>query len=116
MDLVGCSYKEFCLWIEYQFTSYMNWENHGSYWHIDHIILCSLFNSLEYEERKICFNWQNTRPLEALKNLKRKKLCMKDLLNQEIKLYYFKKNIDDFGHHHNYFDTKLVMKIASGLS
>lgn len=94
----------------------MNWDNYGTYWHIDHIILCSLFNFVEYEERKTCFNWQNKRPLEALRNFKRKKLCMKDLLNQEIRLYYFKKNIDDSEDYQNYFDTKLVMKISSGLS
>jgi hypothetical protein len=115
-DLVGCSYEEFCDWIESQFTQTMNWDNYGSYWHVDHVILCCLFNMLDEEERKTCFNWQNTRPLEAMRNLKRKKLSLRDMLNQEIHLYYFKKNIDDFGHHQSYFGTKLVMKIASGLS
>ena len=76
----------------------------------------SLFNFVEYEERKACFNWQNTRPLEAMRNYKRKKLCVRDLLNQEIRLYYFKNHVDDSEYQQSYFGTKLVMKIASGLS
>jgi hypothetical protein len=115
VDLVGCSDKSFRKWLEYNFTEEMSWENYGTYWHIDHVILCSMFNVLDYDERKTCFNWQNTRPLEALKNLKRKKLSLQDLLNQEIKLYYFKKHIDDFGDHQCYFGTKLVEKLTSGL-
>jgi len=115
INLVDCSIKNFRKWIEYNFTQDMSWNNYGIYWHIDHIILCSLFNMLNYEEQKACFNWQNTRPLQALKNLKRKKLTKKDILHQEIHLYYFKKHVDDFGHHQNYFDTKLVKKLISGL-
>lgn len=115
VDLVGCSNKSFRYWLEYNFTEEMTWENYGSYWHIDHIILCSIFNLLDYDERKTCFNWQNTRPLNALKNFKRKKLSLQDLLNQEIKLFYFKKHVDDFGDHQSYFGTKLVGKLISGL-
>jgi len=114
-DLVGCSSNAIRKWLEYNFTEEMSWENYGTYWHIDHVILCSMFNVLDYDERKTCFNWQNTRPLEALKNFKRKKLSLQDLLNQEIKLYYFKKHIDDFGDHQCYFGTKLVEKLTSGL-
>jgi len=114
-DLVGCSSNASRKWLEYNFTEEMSWENYGTYWHIDHVILCSMFNVLDYDERKTCFNWQNTRPLEALKNFKRKKLSLQDLLNQEIKLYYFKKHVDDFGDHQCYFGTKLVEKLTSGL-
>ena len=114
-DLVGCSSNAIRKWLEYNFTEEMTWENHGTYWHIDHVILCSMFNMLDYDERKTCFNWQNTRPLNALKNLKRKKLSLQDLLNQEIKLFYFKKHVDDFGDHQGYFGTKLVGKLISGL-
>ena len=115
-DIVGCSNKYLRSWLESQFTTEMSWENYGTFWHADHIVLCSLFNFVEYEERKACFNWQNTRPLKAMRNYKRKKLCVRDLLNQEIRLYYFKNHVDDSEYQQSYFGTKLVMKIASGLS
>ena len=53
---------------------------------------------------------------EFSRNYKRKKLCVRDLLNQEIRLYYFKNHVDDSEYQQSYFGTKLVMKIASGLS
>jgi len=113
--LVNCSSNQLRLWLEHNFTQDMTWENYGTYWHVDHIFLCSIFNLLVYEEQKTCFCWENTRPLQALKNLKRKKLTKKDILHQEIRIYYFKKHKDDFKNHQNYFDTKLIKKLISGL-
>ena len=31
-------------WFEFQFDEKMNWENHGTYFHIDHVKPRSLFN------------------------------------------------------------------------
>ena len=51
----------------------MNWENYGSYWHIDHIKPKSLFifESLEDEEFKQCWSLNNLRPLEAKENIRK---------------------------------------------
>ena len=56
-------------WIEFCFSNDMNWDNQGSFWHIDHVVPVSRFN-LETEEDVIkCFNWKNLTPLTAKENL-----------------------------------------------
>jgi hypothetical protein len=59
--------------LEKQFDENMNWENYGSYWHIDHIIPHSSFTylSLDDESFKECWGLQNLRPLEAKENIKK---------------------------------------------
>lgn len=93
VDLIGCSYAELEKWLEYQFTAEMNWENMGSYWHMDHVTPCSLFElDIEKEQFK-CFNWRNLRPLEAKKNItKSDKIVVMDILHQELKVKYYEKN------------------------
>jgi hypothetical protein len=119
-ELVGCSYENYIRWLEFNFTSEMSWENHGTLWHIDHVLLCHLFDHSNYEDRKICFNWKNTRPLLANKNLARKNIDIKDLLNHEIKLTYFiLKNKDGYDNIEIDFinlTTKLTEKSISGSS
>jgi hypothetical protein len=46
----------------------MNWDNYGSYWDIDHIKPCTLFNLSDPEQQKMCFNYQNTQPLPKIEN------------------------------------------------
>jgi hypothetical protein len=90
-QLVGCSVKFLKNWLEWQFDSNMNWENIGSYWHIDHVTPCTSFDLSIEEEQLKCFNWTNTRPLEAKKNMsKHNKILPKEILHQEIKVKYYK--------------------------
>ena len=42
IEILGCSFEEFKLYIESKFDENMNWDNYGSYWHIDHIKPISL--------------------------------------------------------------------------
>ena len=63
LNLIGCSEAFLREWLEYQFTSKMNWDNHGSYWHIDHVIPGNLFDLDNKYEQFICFNWSNLQPL-----------------------------------------------------
>jgi len=67
-DLLGCSIEEYKLHLEKQFNSNMNWANYGSYWDIDHIKPCTLFNLSDPEQQKVCFNYQNTQPLPKIEN------------------------------------------------
>jgi len=117
---IGCSYENFIKWIEFNFTYDMSWKNHGKYWHIDHVLLCHLFDHTNEDDVKICFNWKNTRPLLSEKNLSRKTIDNKDLLNHEIKLAYFEKlNRDGYNHidmNFAYLTTKLLEKSSSGSS
>jgi hypothetical protein len=119
-DIVGCSYENYIKWVEFNFDSNMSWDNHGSIWHIDHVLLCYMFDHENINDRKICFNWKNTRPLLTKTNLARKKIDMKDLLNHEIRLHYFEKNNRE-GYEHieinfAYLTTKLLEKSSNGSS
>ncbi len=64
LELLGCSSEEYKLYLEQQFTPEMNWDNYGTYWEIDHIVLLSQGGS---------FHYTNTRPLEKSINRTRKK-------------------------------------------
>jgi hypothetical protein len=59
--------------LESQFDEKMNWDNYGSYWHIDHIYPQSLlpYESLEDDNFKKCWELNNLRPLEAIENIKK---------------------------------------------
>lgn len=59
--------------IESQFDDKMNWDNYGSYWHLDHIVPISAFNITSYEDEdfKTCWALSNLRPLEGRENIKK---------------------------------------------
>jgi hypothetical protein len=94
--LVGCDMTAFNKWLKHNFKEGMTFENHGSMWHNDHVIPCSMFNLENEVERKICFNWKNMRPLYASKNMSRKnKVDTKDFFSHEIKIKHFQINNKD---------------------
>ena len=68
MEYLGCNEEFFRSWLQYQFDDYMNWDNFGTYWHVDHVLPVSMFNHEDEEAIKICWNWKNLRPLEASEN------------------------------------------------
>lgn len=55
--------------LESKFNQYMNWDNYGSYWQVDHIIPVSLF--VESTPIYIVNSLSNLRPLEKNYNLSR---------------------------------------------
>lgn len=67
---VGYTLKDLMNHLENQFNCFMNWENYGKYWVIDHYIPKRLFrfNSVNDEEFKKCWDLKNLRPLEKYKN------------------------------------------------
>ncbi len=79
--ILGCSFKDFKIYLESKFESWMNWENNGKFkkekmiknkfWHIDHIIPIS---SAKTEEDIIRLNhYTNFQPLDAYINCITKK-------------------------------------------
>jgi len=80
-EILGCSYKEFKLYLESKFESWMTWENKGRYngefnfgWDIDHIVPLS---NAETEEDIIRLNhYTNLQPLcsKVNRDIKRDKL------------------------------------------
>lgn len=78
--MLGCTWDVFCLWLEFNMKPEMNWENYGSYWHIDHVYPCSLFDFSVEENRSKCFNWTNLTPLECIENIKKSNKLDIDLI------------------------------------
>lgn len=69
IEILGCSFEEFKLHLESQFDEWMNWENQGTYWHMDHIIPIS---SAQTEEDVWRLNhYTNFQPLYWEDNLKK---------------------------------------------
>jgi hypothetical protein len=67
-EILGCSYEDFKIHLENQFTKGMTWESLGK-WHLDHIIPIS---SAKTEEEIIKLNhYTNFQPLWAEDNLKK---------------------------------------------
>ena len=71
IKLFGCSIEFLKGHIENKFTIKMNWDNYGSYWEVDHVIPCSLFNFNDGEEQKKCFHYSNLQPLTCEENIKK---------------------------------------------
>jgi hypothetical protein len=71
--MVGYTVKQLQTHLEKQFTPEMTWENHGTYWHIDHKIPIAAFNftsSADIDFQK-CWSLNNLRPLEKIHNIKK---------------------------------------------
>ena len=68
-ELIGCSQSDLKRHLERQFKNGMDWENYGSYWHVDHIIPCAAFDHSDPRQVSQCWHWTNLRPLEAAKNI-----------------------------------------------
>ena len=63
IDFLGCSSKEFKLYLEKQFLPEMTWENHGFVWEIDHIKPISSFDLSIKDSIFTAFHYTNTQPL-----------------------------------------------------
>ena len=68
IKLMGCSLSEVKEYLEKQFTTDMNWENHGTYWEVDHILPCDYFDLSNIEQQKQCFHYTNLQPLIKIDN------------------------------------------------
>jgi len=69
--LIGCDLCFLKKWLEYRFSNGMNWNNYGSYWHIDHILPINAFDFRNKIHQQICFHWTNLQPLISLENIKK---------------------------------------------
>jgi hypothetical protein len=82
LDKLGYSLQQLKEHLEKQFDENMNWENYGTYWHIDHIVPHSSFSytSMDDEEFKKCWSLNNLRPLEAIENIKKSNKLLVDFI------------------------------------
>ena len=96
IDIIGCSNDILRKWFEYNFDSNMNWDNYGSYWHIDHIKPCSSYSLDNEDQYKECFNWKNLRPCEKRENLLKSNKIDLVLINRYKNIALQFKNIMSF--------------------
>jgi hypothetical protein len=68
IEYLGCNMEEYTQYIENKFTPGMDWNNHGTYWEIDHILPIDSFDLNIEENLYKCFHYLNTQPLEKTKN------------------------------------------------
>lgn len=94
-EYIGCKIKFLKLWIEYQFTDDMNWENYGK-WELDHVTPCSSFDLKDIKQQLICFNWKNIQPLWKYDNIQKSNNIDIDLINSHLdKITYFLAQVKD---------------------
>lgn len=67
--ILGCTIEEFQIYLSEKFDSHMTMDNHGIYWHIDHIIPIS--SAKTEEEALMLNNYKNLQPLYWLDNLQK---------------------------------------------
>lgn len=65
--LIGCTYSFLRAYLEARFAGDMSWQNHGTLWHIDHIIPLAS-GTTRREVERLC-HYTNLRPLLAVENL-----------------------------------------------
>lgn len=68
-ELVNFTVVDLKQHLENKFTCEMNWDNHGTYWHIDHKRPLSWFKLEDKAEFETCWSLDNLQPLEKSLNL-----------------------------------------------
>jgi hypothetical protein len=98
-NYMGEKFERVAEWLEYNFTDEMNWENHGSFWDIDHVIPICKWDSKNDGHIEMCFNWKNLSPLQCAKNRneKREKMDDKQLKRhiKNLRKYFAEKCLDE---------------------
>lgn len=97
MKYFSCDIQLFIKWLEYCFTDKMNIDNHGSYWHLDHVIPVSSFNLDDADEVYLCYHYLNYMPITASDNLsKNNKIIYDQLLTHSDNIinFHIKNNIN----------------------
>jgi uncharacterized protein (DUF983 family) len=101
IEYLGCNSEQFYDWMNYQFKLNKNenftFENHGTFWHIDHVIPISRFDLENKEHQLLSLNWRNTMPLSVQENLSKNNKIIESQLQQHYQTllsYHKEKNID----------------------
>lgn len=68
-EMLGCSIQEMKNHLQKQFARGMTWENHGTHWHVDHIIPLCEFDFSNPIQAALATHYTNLQPLWARDNL-----------------------------------------------
>ena len=92
VEYLGCNASEYVRWISNNSNNY-TLENHGTVWHIDHVIPLSKFDLEDVSQQLIAFNWRNTMALEKRENLaKNNRIVPEQVRNHYTNLIEYNKN------------------------
>ena len=69
IDDLGCSINWFMDYMAWYFTEEMTWDNHGTVWHIDHIIPLAIFDLTDRGQLLVAVHYTNMQPLLIADNL-----------------------------------------------
>ena len=101
----------------------MNWENYGTYFHIDHVKPFSLLNIEDDNDRRLINHWSNLSPLEKYENkTKSNKYNDKIEINHTTKilrfLYYLNKSCPKLykNAEESYKNKNTINDISAGLT
>jgi hypothetical protein len=72
IEYLGCSMLHARNHIEKQFKKGMHWNNHGTMWHIDHIIPLAKFDLTDPMQRKRANHFTNLQPLYVAENMQKR--------------------------------------------
>jgi len=81
---LGCTIDELKDWFAHLFEIIdptMTFDNHGSYWHIDHVRPISSFDFSDESNIFECFSWKNLSPLKKSLNLIKHNKVDENLIN-----------------------------------
>jgi hypothetical protein len=71
IEFIGCTMLHARKHIEKQFRKGMHWNNHGTVWHIDHIVPLSKFDLTDAMQRKRANHFTNLQPLYVHENMRK---------------------------------------------
>jgi hypothetical protein len=95
IEYLGCNYGYYVKWISYNSHNF-TLENHGSVWHIDHVIPLSKFDLEDEKQLIMAFNWRNTTAISKKENLsKNNKIIIPQLHEhfEKLKQYHIENRL-----------------------
>ncbi len=85
-DLLGCTIRQYVLYIESKFYLGMSWGNMGlcpGSWQIDHIIPVAMFDLTDPKQQRKCFHYTNMQPLWWKDHQTKTKIDMKRIQSRK---------------------------------
>lgn len=76
--MIGCTIEQLRSHLELRFKRGMTWNNHGTHWHIDHIIPMAHFNLTDDSQLLAASHYTNMQPMLAAENLEKSDKLQRD--------------------------------------